>query len=166
MNEFISIISILISIIVAYLTTRITLKKEKNNGKIRLLEIVKRYYISFHNSFDFKNKKIKDDMISKGQYLRVLENIELELANLISNDYYAKLLIDYPDLTMLHIHVSMEIVKHKNTLKFGLNKETANQMYKLYVAIKKNIPNKLLKTNLKETCVLIEEYNKIINNDK
>lgn len=163
MNDFISVISIIISVIVAYFTTRITLEKEKNTGKIRLLEIVKKYYISVHNSFDSNTKQIIDNAISKEQYLRVLENIELELSNLISNDYYTKLLLNYPDLTMLHIQVSREIAEQRNNTKFGLNPGTAKQMYNLYVAIKKNISHRLLKTKLKETCNLIEGYNGIIN---
>ncbi len=162
--SLISVIKVLISAIVAFITAWLTVKfnlvRERNKGKILIFEIVKKYFILFYNSFE-KGKEsstIKKDRISKEKYLRVIEKIENDFINLQNNLYYSCLLENYPSITMTQILISMEIAELRNREDFAFNAGTVKHFCKLFKAIKKDIPKKYLKNEVMKNFNHILEF--------
>ena len=161
-EHLIAIIGIVISAIIAYFTARATIYVEKRKGKLIILELIKKYLISFNSSWD-KNQ-LKTDNITKEQYLRVIEVIETEFKVLTSNSYYLDLVSKFPDLTMLQVYISREIAELRNTTNFALNKETLRYVFRLYSFVKGNMRNKYFKKNGQyfQLDTLIEEWKKTL----
>jgi len=145
-DNWISILAIIISTIVAFLTAYFTvkysLKNEKNKGQIILVELIKRYFSSCWNSWDMETGRLHTDNLTKQQYLRVVERIEQDLLELQNNMYYSSILEKYPSVTIVQIQLSRDIAELQNIDSFFLNTGTTNQFYKLYSLIKKNLPRR------------------------
>ncbi len=148
----IPIIGILVSIIVAYVTARQVYKAEVNNGKVLILEIIKRYIINLHNNFD-KNSKVKTSEIDKKYYLTELEAINKDLKELFTNPLLIKTFKKHSGLTMLNLNLRREIVylKQPNS-EPCIRKETVKSFLMLFDAVKSEYKKEDFETdkNLKE----------------
>ena len=110
-ENWIAIIGLVLSIIIAYFTAKATIESEKRKGKQIILELIEKYLISFISSWDYQTLTLKTDDISKEQYLRIVEIIESEFKDLTCNPYYLDLAFKFPKLTMLQVHLSRELQK-------------------------------------------------------
>jgi len=144
-EHWIAIIGIVISAIIAYFTTKVTISAERRKGRLILLELIKQYLISFNSCFDVQTKALKTDKITKEQYLRMIEIIESEFKELISNPYYLDITYKYPTLTMLQVSFSREIAEWRISDMFGLKEETFRLMVELYSHLKKDMKKKYFK---------------------
>ncbi len=158
----ISILKIVVSAIVAFLTAYGTviyrLKKERGKGKIIILELIKRYFISIINSFDHKTLKVKKDNLSRLQHLRIIERVEQDLLQLQNNLFYTSTLEKYPRITKAQITLSREIENIKANEQLYLDGNTIKEFYNLYLIIRSSLPKKVLKNeHFKEIASIIEE---------
>ncbi|HPX75460.1 MAG TPA: hypothetical protein PLW77_02635 [Bacteroidales bacterium] len=94
----IPIIGILVSIFVAYWTAKKVYKSEIDNGKVLLLEIIKRYVVNLYNNFD-KHGKLKTYQLARNYYLHELEAINSDLNALYTNPLLIKTLKKHSSLT-------------------------------------------------------------------
>jgi hypothetical protein len=153
----IPLIGILVSILVAYLTARKVYKSQIDNGKVLLLEIIKRYVINVHNNFD-ENAQVKTDPINKAYYLSELEAINSDLKELFTNPLLIKIFKKHSGLTMLTINLRREIayLKQANS-KSGIRTDTLRSFIALFDAVKSEYKEEIFKTdkNLKEISEII-----------
>jgi len=105
--------------------------------------LIKKYLISFENSWNFETRQLKTGATAKEQYLRVVEIIESEFKDLTSNPYYLDLLYKYPDLTMLQVYISREIAESRISTEFKLNKGTLSKALDLYAIVKADLPKRI-----------------------
>lgn len=152
LDNWIALVSIFASIVVAFftalITIRISLQREKNSGRIILFELLKKYFLSVVNSYEIGSSgtgTIKTDPISKEKYLNVIIHIESSLLNLEKNQYYSRLLVKYPLLTLAQVRLSQEIAEQRLNEKLILNYETQEEFWRLYKILKKDLPRKYLK---------------------
>lgn len=144
-EHWIALTGIVISAVIAYFTAKATISAERRKGRLILLELIKQYLISFNSCFDIPTKSIKTDRITKEQYLRMIEIIESEFRELISNPYYLDITFKYPTLTMLQVSFTREIAELENSDVFGLKEETFRLMLQLYSRLKKDMRKKYFK---------------------
>ena len=160
----IPLIGILVSILVAYLTARKVYKSQIDNGKVLLLEIIKRYVINVHNNYD-KKAKVKTDPIDRNYYLSELEAINCDLKELFINPLLIKTFKKHSGLTMLTINLRREIVylQQKNSIP-GIRTDTLKSFIDLFDAVKSEYKAEIFKTdkNLKEIREIIEFLRKQI----
>lgn len=164
-ENWIAIIGLILSAIIAYLTAKATIDSEKRKGKQIILELIKKYLISFNSSWDMQTKTLKTDAITKEQYLRVIEIIESEFNELTSNPYYLDIAYKFPKLTMLQVYISREIAESRNSTTFALNKETLRYLFELYAILKADLNKKHFKEGgrFSEIDKLIGEWKAILN---
>ena len=163
-EHWIAIIGIIISAIIAYITTKATINREKRKGKLIILELIKQYLINYNSSWDIATKKVKTDNVSKEQYVRVLEIIEKEFLELVNNPYYLGIVYKYPKLTQLQTYISREIAELSVSNNFGLNNETLRLIFELFDILKKDIKKKYFKNGERffELNTLITEWKGIL----
>jgi hypothetical protein len=164
-EHWIAILGIVVSAIVAYFTAKETINAEKRKGKLIILELIKKYLISFNSSWDKNTNQLKTDNITKEQYLRVIEVIESEFKDLTGNPYYLDLAFKFPNLTMLQVYISREIAELRNQPNFALNKETMRFIFQLYSLVKGNMRKKYFTKDGQyfQLDTLIEEWKKLLN---
>jgi len=141
-ENWIAIIGLFLSAIIAYVTTKATINSEKRKGRKIILELIKKYLINFNSSWDTQTTTLKTDLVAKEQYLRVVEIIESEFKDLTNNPYYLDIIYKFPDLTMLQVYISREIAEIRNSETFALNKETLRYLFALYKIIKADLNGK------------------------
>ena len=160
----IPITGILVSILLAYLTAKAVNKSELNNGKVLILEIIKRYVINVHNNFD-KNAKIKTNLIDRKYYLSELEAINTDIKELFTNPLLIKTFKTHSGLTMLTINLRREIVYLKQTDSTpGIRTDTLKSFIDLFDAIKSEFKDKDFSrdSNLNEITQIIAFLRKLI----
>ncbi len=142
-EQWISVVAILSSIIISYTVTSWTLKKqikrEKDEGVIILYELIKRYTISCLNCIDKETSSIINDPIIAKRHLRVIKRVEQDMLELQNNPYYISILKKYPTISMLQIQLSAEIVAHENSSDFKLNQGTITKFHELNQIIQPDI---------------------------
>lgn len=160
----IPVIGILVSILVAYLTARKVYKSELGNGKVLLLEIIKRYVINVHNNYD-ENAKVKNGSVDKNYYLCELEAINSDLKELFTNPLLIKTFKKHSGLTMLTINLRREIVYlNQPTSTPGIRTDTLKSFINLFDAVKSEYKSKQFQSdkNLKEITEIIDYLRKQI----
>ena len=154
----IPIIGILVSILVAYLTARTVYKSQIDNGRVLLLEIIKRYVINIHSSYD-ENARVKTSPIDRNYYLSELEAINADLKELFTNPLLIKTFKKHSGLTMLTINLRREIVYLKQQRSIpGIRTDTLRAFLDLFDAVKSEYKEGEFKTDKN-----LKEINEIIN---
>jgi hypothetical protein len=148
----IPLVSILASIIVAYLTALYTIRREARQGRLRMLELVRRYFLNVLNAFDPHTKQIKQDPLSKRMYVEVLKDIFNELSDLVAHPYFSVLVARYPLLSKLLVQVRRELVEHDVQTLFAINVGTMAEFWQLHVILKKDMP-KIMNSDLDKTII-------------
>ena len=173
-DNWISLISIFASVVVAFftalLTIRISLYRERNTGKIILFELLKKYFLSVINSYALDNTGagiIKTDSISKEKYINVIMQIESSLLELEKNQYYSRLLFKYPLLTIAQVRLTQEIAEQRLNKGLILNFETQEELLKLYELVRKDLPRRYFKNEEFQIIdTSIRNYMDILKNNK
>jgi hypothetical protein len=101
---FIPVTSILFSVVVAYLIAVNAIRRESQQGGLRLLELVRRYFINLMDTFDLDRMVIKEDALSKRFYVEELKAILAGLEGLLAHPYFCALTKRYPLVSMLILH--------------------------------------------------------------
>lgn len=136
----IPVFSILASIAIAYYTSRYVYKKQFEDGKILILEILKRYIININNNYcqgQGTNRQVKTSALDKEFYLTELKSIYADIKLLLGNPILIKSFKKHPKLTMLIITLGREIVElEQPNSSPGVNTGTLKEFLDLYDVIK------------------------------
>ncbi len=138
----IPVVTILMSVVIAYFTATYTVQREYNHGRLRLLELTRRYFINVLNAFDPGSNQIKQDELSKRMYMEELRSVLKELGELIAHPYFATLIVKYPLLSKALILTRREIVEHEFQTSFSVNSGTMTEFYRLHQILQKDLPKK------------------------
>lgn len=150
---FISILTVIVSSVIAYLTARYQYKKQYNNGKILLYEIVKRYFILLMNNRENQDgiTVVKTDTFSKEFYDSELTIIYNDFKSLFTNPIMIRYIDSYNGLSKLVISINREIIKRKELSKENKqaieNPDTIIGFIDLYLLLKKEIGTKKIISN-------------------
>jgi len=167
---FLTVITIIISMIMAWFTASYAIRKNYKEGKIQLFEIIIRYFILLINLFDKKTSKISEDNVSKRLYSSGISIIEKDLRALITNPYFNKLIEKNPKISKLLVLlqrnniIAQDILKEpKYRLDFGIY----NMFSEIFDALKKELPKKYLTKDpiYKEVLELKKSLDKQMKND-
>ena len=134
----IPLISVIASIIIAYYTAILTYKKQFEDGKIQVLEILKRYIINVKNNYtQGTNSQVKTTPLDKQFHLTELKSIYADLRLLLGNPILIKSFKKHTGLTMLIITLGREIVylEQPNATP-GIKTDTLKSFLDLYFLIK------------------------------
>lgn len=145
----IPLLTVIVSIILAYFTTRWTIRNQYNKGKYQFLEICNRYFINAYNCIDIDSvpQKTKTEPIDKVYQLEELKAIHENITKLLDNPYYLGLLKQFPEISMINTRLRREIIDLKNADKVILSPDNIDLFYKIYQKIKIDIPSKLYRKN-------------------
>lgn len=155
-DVLIPVASILISVVVAYLTAVYALRRETKQGKLRLLELVRRYFLNVFNAFDQDSNRIKKDALSKKMYVEELRSILKELGDLVAHPYFTVLVARYPLLSKLLIQSRREILEHESNDLFAVNVGTMTEFWRLHQVLRQDLPL-VMKSELDTTIIKLAE---------
>jgi hypothetical protein len=143
------IITIAVSIILAYLSTKWTINNQYRQGKYQFFEIVSRYFINAYNSIDITTvpPRTKLEPIDKIYQLEELRAIHQDISKLLDNPYYIELLKKFPEISMINIALRREIIDLEKATQVTLKPDNIDLFYKIYKNIKKGIPKRVFKNN-------------------
>lgn len=138
----IPIAGIVAAIIVAYFTATYAVRRETAHGKLRLLEICRRYVLNFINAFDLNSRKVRSDPLTYQLYVQELGKIVDDLDSLLGNVYVEKLILEYPRITKLLVILRRELLEHKygqsQSLR-ALNQQSITEIFDLMAVIRKDL---------------------------
>jgi hypothetical protein len=146
----IPILGIIVSAFVANYVAIRAIKAEEDKGRALLENLCQRYFISLHNSFDQATNQIKNDALSKKQYVAELEAILTDLSVLSSNPFYIRFLRSSPLSSKCLVQARRELVEHAMRTDFALNLETAKGFASMYRESRKGISGRPLIEDLVE----------------
>lgn len=162
-DVFLSILTVILSSFIAYITAKYQYKKQYNNGKILLYEIVKRYFILLKNNHEIQGGifVVKTDAFSKEFYDSELTLIYNDLKSLFTNPIMIKYFKRYSGLSKLVISINREIIKRKTHI--SVSPDTVIGFIDLYLLLKKEIGVRNIYTNndLKEIDDYVETFNEL-----
>lgn len=151
-DVLIPVASILFSIVVAYLTAIWTIRQEYRHGRLRMLELVRRYFLNVLGAFDEHTNQIRSDPTAKKMYVAELEAILKELGDLVAHPYFSVLIARYPLLSKLIVQTRRELIEHDLKPTFALNHGTLNEFSHIHMILKKELP-KILNSPIDDTIV-------------
>ncbi len=110
------LLSIIASIIVAYITAVGAVRREQYYGRLRIIELCRRYLINIVNAFDMtdlKNSHIKNLPIDRDMYVNELETILKQLDEFVTNSYFGRLILEYPRISIVLVCIRRELIQQK-----------------------------------------------------
>jgi len=150
----IPVLTILISILSAFIIPKWTINRERKHGKYQTLEIINRFYIAMYNSVD----KLPEGLASakKGEkdlevLINSIKSIQMDFIEVSSNPFFLELLEKYPEFSMVKYCISSYIIelqyykkKNKiNKLEIQYSPKLINYFKKLYDKIYKTLPKEI-----------------------
>jgi len=162
----IPVFSVIASLIIAYYTAVFVYKKQFEDGKIQVLEILKRYIINVQNNYTpGPNAQVKTTTLDRQFYLTELKSIYADIKQLLGNPILIKSFKKHTGLTMLIITLGREIVylEQPNSSP-GIKTDTLKSFLDLYFLIKKEFKKDWFEKdkNLKEINEIAEYLQKQI----
>ncbi len=140
-------ISVLTSSLAAVLITALlNVRREKNYGKHRFLELCRRYVINSYNVFYPNTNHIKKDLLSYQLYVYELKRIVEDLNELLKNSYSEQLIAKYPRITLLMVSLFRELTEHemsKEQQLSGLNLTSIDEVFRLHKVVLQDLGNKV-----------------------
>jgi hypothetical protein len=149
----IPVLTILISILLAFIIPKWTINRERKHGKYQTLEIINRFYIAMFNSVDILPEGLTS--AKKGEkdlevLINSIKSIQMDFIEVSSNPFFLELLEKYPEFSMVKYLMSSYIIElqcyKKNTkinkLEIQYNTKLINNFKKLYDKIYKTLPKK------------------------
>ncbi len=157
----IAVIPIIVSSVVAYLTARYAVRREQRYGKLRLIELCRRYVINLTNAIDPITHTVKSRALDREMYVAELDTITRQLEELTHNDYFGKLISQYSEVSLLLVSLRRELVEHrsKKVLK-AINFSTLRSVSDLYHRIKADLPRKSTESTIDHVIVEFLDANK------
>jgi hypothetical protein len=135
-----SIVSIVGSLVVAYLTATFAVRRQQFHGKARLLDICRRYVLNFVNAFEREGgRTLRQDPVTYRLYVAELEAIVEDLQALLGNAYVEKLLVKYPRASRLLMLLRRELVEHTSSEEKklrGLNRDALIEVLDLMEVVR------------------------------
>lgn len=159
--------TILVSILVAYLTSWYSFRIQYNLGKYQLLEIVNRYYITYYGTIDFQKSPhiTKTGVNEKIYVISELKKIQSDISGLINNPFYVKLIKVYPEISMINVVLTRAIVDLEKSKSILYNRQLFEHFSKLHKRIYSTIPKKIKKqSTYKEIEQIVIDFNTSIKN--
>lgn len=148
----IPVASMLVSVMVAYATARFAIRREFRYGRLRMLELVRRYFLNVLNAFDQYTRQIKQDTMSKRMYVEELKAILQALSEIVAHPYFSILVARYPLLSKLLVQTRRELLEHEVQTSFAINVGTMNEFWRVHVILKEDL-SKIMKSDLDKTIV-------------
>lgn len=139
-NYTIPFLSALVSAAIAYFTTAYTIHRARNQGRLILLELVRRFFINVRVAFDPETQEIRSGPMYKKFYVEELKCIIKTLEKSLENPYFLVLISRYPTISMLLIQSRRELIEHEASESFALNPSTINEFSKLHQILSKDLP--------------------------
>ena len=149
----IPVLTILISILLAFIIPKWTINRERKHGKYQTLEIINRFYIAMFNSVDILPEGLTS--VKKGEkdlevLINSIKSIQMDFIEVSSNPFFLELLEKYPEFSMVKYLMSSYIIELQyykkktkiNKLEIKYNAELINNFKKLYDKIYKTLPKK------------------------
>ncbi len=127
-------IGVVASVFVAYHVAQRATRAEEEKGKAFLKHLSQRYFMSFLNTFDRETNQIRNDSLSKAQYLAELDSILEDFSTLATNPFYVRLLAREPLATKCLVQARRERIEHQLSSTFALNIGTAKGFAVMYRA--------------------------------
>ncbi len=141
----IEVISLIITVIVAYFTATIAMRREQAHGKVRMLELCRRYILISANA-ERTDKEKKEDSLDKKLYRSELSKIVEDFDKLLANSYVEKLILEYPEVTKNLVALRQELNQHDLEIKEdspNFNMQNFVQMLDLRKVILKELDKKV-----------------------
>jgi hypothetical protein len=152
---------IIASILVAYLTTKYSIRREQRYGQLRLLEICRRYTVNLINAYDHETGQIKKGALYRNIYIAELEVIVRQFEELTQNEYFGKLVSKFSDISFVMFVVRRELTEQRNLKTLdAMNTATVGSLRDLYYLVKKDVPNKFTDSQIDQTICEFYEENK------
>ena len=126
--------TIIASASVAYLTARHALRQELEGGRLRLLEITRRYFLSVINSLD-DTRSLRTDSLSKLMHVNELTALLKDLEVLIANPFFTELVRTHPLVSKLIVQIRRELTEHQVGSTFALNKGSIRSFGNLHALL-------------------------------
>jgi hypothetical protein len=145
----IPILAIFMSVLLSYLVTIHAIRTERNQGSSRLLEIIRRYFISFINTIDMDLVKIRTDPLSKRFYQVEISSILNDLEQMSSHPYYFGIVTKFPLVSMLILFTRRELVRNEMSDGIFLDNDLTQQFLNLHEIILSEFP-KLYRQDIDE----------------
>jgi len=140
MDIITTIIQILVTIAIAYFTTKLTITKESNLTKFSILQICIQYFHHIDNNPGNINEN------HKKVFIQELESIFNDLKDHRYTNYFNHIFKKNPSILSLLMNLRREIHDHiSNPRHFSFNRSVFLQFHDLYKTIKNDIDKKLLK---------------------
>ena len=149
----IPVLTILISILLAFIIPKWTINRERKHGKYQTLEIINRFYIAMFNSVDILPEGLTS--AKKGEkdlevLINSIKSIQMDFIEVSSNPFFLELLEKYPEFSMVKYLMSSYIIELQcykkktkiNKLEIQYNAKLINNFKKLYDKIYKTLPKK------------------------
>jgi hypothetical protein len=103
----------MVAAIVGYATADYSIRRDARFGRLRVLQIARRYFLNVFNSVDKTHTKVAAGPLPKAMYLAELEALLQHLEDLGGNPYYAGLIEQYPLMAKALLQIRREIVEHR-----------------------------------------------------
>jgi hypothetical protein len=149
----IPVLTILISILLAFIIPKWTINRERKHGKYQTLEIINRFYIAMFNSVDILPEGLTS--AKKGEkdlevLINSIKSIQMDFIEVSSNPFFLELLEKYPEFSMVKYLMSSYIIELQcykkktkiNKLEIQYDAKLINNFKKLYDKIYKTLPKK------------------------
>lgn len=142
-SVIIPLISIVVSVILAYITALYAIRRELTLGKLQLLDLIRRYFLCFWNAFDRETKKALSNPVHIAVHLREMKAIANSLQQLIAHPFFAKLIIEYPSVSKLIYMIERDIVwEEQQPDQTYVSTDTLQEMYFLHNLLCELMPKK------------------------
>ncbi len=130
---FVYLYSSTVTLFVYWYSTTFELRHEEQHGKARLRSICHRYVLNFWNAYDHQTRQLRRDDLAYRLYTEELQHIMADLDSLLENAYVEKLLLEYPQVSMLTILVRREYIEHtiNGSPLRAMNADTLNRIFEL-----------------------------------
>lgn len=166
-NLFIPIVTIIVSailsLVIAYFTARYQYRKQYDNGKILLYEIVKRYFILLKENHKIQEDilEVNTDAFSRDFYDSELSIIYNDFKSIFNNPIMIRYFKNYSGLSKLVISINREIISRKT--KSIVNPVTIIGFIDIYNLLKIEIGIKKIQNNkdLKEIDDIVGVFNQL-----
>ncbi len=142
-ETLIAIASILVSVAVAYITAKYAVRREYGHGRLRLLDLTRRYFMHVVSACDLESGKIRQDELSKRMYVEGLRSVMVELGELVAHPYFTTLVGKYPLISKVLVMAQRELVEHEYKKELSINSGTLAEFYRLHQILLKDLPKRI-----------------------
>lgn len=142
-----AVLSLIVTVGVAYFTASYAVRRDYRFGRVRMLELCRRYMINFFNSFE--GGKIKTGSLDHLMYVRELEVIVREFEDLANNPYFGRLAAHYSSVSMLLVQIRRELIEQQSRQALGsMNPGSFKAIHDLFSSLRNDMPGRYANTHV------------------